>query len=71
MIKLSQKQTDVLNFVKSFIADKGYPPTRRDIANHFGFKSQNAAQEHLQALIAKGCITINRGVSRGIKVISA
>ena len=68
MIKLTQRQTEVLNFVKSHIEDTGYPPTRADIAQKLGFKSANAAEEHLKALARKGAIEIIPGTSRGIKL---
>ena len=68
MIKLTQRQTEVLDFVKSHIEDTGYPPTRADIAQKLGFKSANAAEEHLKALARKGAIEIIPGTSRGIKL---
>lgn len=68
MIKLTQRQTEVLDFVKSHIEDTGYPPTRADIAQKLGFKSANAAEEHLKALARKGAIEMIPGTSRGIKL---
>lgn len=68
MIKLTQRQSEVLAFVKSHIEETGYPPTRADIAKELGFKSANAAEEHLKALARKGAIEMIPGTSRGIKL---
>ena len=68
MNKLTARQTEVLNFIKSYIDDTGYPPTRADIANKLGFKSANASEEHLKALARKGAIEMIPGTSRGIKL---
>ncbi|MDE0009420.1 MAG: transcriptional repressor LexA [Gammaproteobacteria bacterium] len=66
---LTARQTEVLNFIKQHIADTGYPPTRAGIAAELGFRSPNAAEEHLKALDRKGAIEIIRGASRGIRVL--
>ncbi|MDC3344421.1 repressor LexA, partial [Pseudomonadales bacterium] len=50
MIKLTHRQSEVLDFIKSYLEETGYPPTRADIARKLGFKSANAAEEHLKAL---------------------
>lgn len=68
MIKLTPRQTEVLDFIRSHIDDTGYPPTRADIAQKLGFKSANASEEHLKALARKGAIEIIPGTSRGIKL---
>ena len=68
MNKLTQRQSEVLAFVKSHIEETGYPPTRADIAKELGFKSANAAEEHLKALARKGAIEMIPGTSRGIKL---
>ncbi len=68
MQKLTQRQEEVLAFIKSYIEETGYPPTRADIANELGFKSANASEEHLKALARKGAIEIIPGTSRGIKL---
>jgi repressor LexA len=70
MIKLTSRQEQVLNLIKDHISDTGYPPTRADIAKELGFKSANAAEEHLRALARKGFIEIVAGASRGIRVPS-
>ena len=66
--KLTKRQTDVFNCIKAHIDDTGYPPTRADIARTLGFKSTNAAEEHLKALAKKGAIEIIPGTSRGIRI---
>ena len=66
---LTARQTEVLDFIKQHIADTGYPPTRAGIAAELGFRSPNAAEEHLKALDRKGAIEIIRGASRGIRVL--
>ena len=68
MIKLTARQHEVLEFIRSYIENAGYPPTRADIANELGFKSANASEEHLKALARKGAIEIMPGTSRGIKL---
>ncbi len=68
MNKLTPRQTEVLDFIKSYLDETGYPPTRADIANKLGFKSANAAEEHLKALARKGAIEMIPGTSRGIKL---
>ena len=54
MNKLTPRQEEVLAFIKNYIEETGYPPTRADIANELGFKSANASEEHLKALARKG-----------------
>jgi repressor LexA len=68
--KLTNRQNDVFNCIKDHIEETGYPPTRADIARKLGFKSTNAAEEHLKALAKKGAIEIIPGTSRGIRIPS-
>jgi repressor LexA len=68
MEKLTQRQQQVLDIVRQHIDQTGYPPTRADIARELGFKSANAAEEHLKALARKGAIEIIAGASRGIRL---
>lgn len=68
MEKLTARQSQVLELIKSHIEDTGYPPTRADIARELGFRSPNAAEEHLKALARKGAIEIIPGASRGIRL---
>lgn len=69
MEKLTKRQQQVLDLVRDYIDATGYPPTRMDIANELGFKSPNAAEEHLRALARKGAIEIIAGASRGIRLV--
>ncbi|MET3131663.1 repressor LexA [Oxalobacteraceae bacterium GrIS 1.11] len=71
MIKLTARQEQILNLIKDAIENTGFPPTRAEIAAELGFKSANAAEEHLQALARKGAIEISPGTSRGIRLIGA
>ena len=71
MIKLTPRQEQILNLIRDAIDNTGFPPTRAEIANELGFKSANAAEEHLQALARKGAIEISPGTSRGIRLIGA
>jgi repressor LexA len=71
MIKLTPRQEQILNLIKEAIENTGFPPTRAEIANELGFKSANAAEEHLQALARKGAIEISPGTSRGIRLLGA
>ena len=68
MDKLTQRQQQVLDIVRQHIDHTGYPPTRADIARELGFKSANAAEEHLKALARKGAIEMIPGTSRGIRL---
>ena len=68
MNKLTTRQAEVLEFIKSYIEETGYPPTRADIAKDLGFKSANASEELLKALARKGAIEMIPGTSRGIKL---
>jgi repressor LexA len=69
MIKLTARQEQILNLIKDAIENTGFPPTRAEIANELGFRSANAAEEHLQALARKGAIEISPGTSRGIRLL--
>jgi repressor LexA len=68
--KLTPRQQQILELVQSAIARTGAPPTRAEIAAELGFKSANAAEEHLQALARKGAIELVGGTSRGIRLKS-
>jgi repressor LexA len=69
MIKLTARQEQILTLIKDAIENTGFPPTRAEIANELGFRSANAAEEHLQALARKGAIEISPGTSRGIRLL--
>lgn len=68
--KLTARQQQILDLIQSAIASTGAPPTRAEIATELGFKSANAAEEHLQALARKGVIELVSGTSRGIRIKS-
>ena len=68
MIKLTARQQQGMDVVRSSIDATGMPPTRADIARELGFKSVNAAEEHLKALAKKGAIELIAGASRGIRL---
>lgn len=68
MLKLTARQEQILTLIKDAIQNTGFPPTRAEIANELGFRSTNAAEEHLQALARKGVIEISAGTSRGIRL---
>jgi repressor LexA len=68
--KLTARQQQILELIQSAIARTGAPPTRAEIASELGFKSANAAEEHLQALARKGAIELVSGTSRGIRLRS-
>jgi repressor LexA len=69
MLKLTARQEQILNLIKEAIDNTGFPPTRAEIAQELGFRSANAAEEHLQALARKGAIEISPGTSRGIRLV--
>ncbi|MCZ6559466.1 MAG: transcriptional repressor LexA [Gammaproteobacteria bacterium] len=66
MKELTPRQQQVLELLRSFIEERGMPPTRAEIAQALGFRSANAAEDHLRALERKGVIDLCRGTSRGI-----
>ncbi|MEE4298973.1 MAG: transcriptional repressor LexA [Pseudomonadales bacterium] len=70
MEQLTRRQAEVLDLIRRWIDDTGYPPTRADIAAELGFRSPNAAEEHLRALARKGAIEMIPGTSRGIRLPS-
>lgn len=69
MEKLTARQSQILDHIRQHIVETGFPPTRMDIANTFGFRSPNAAEEHLRALAKKGVIRMVPGASRGIQLV--
>jgi repressor LexA len=66
MKTLTNRQKEILDLIKSYIVDYGFPPTRAEISKILGFKSANAAEQHLRAIEKKGYIQILSGASRGI-----
>ena len=68
MRPLTPRQTQILEVIQDFIAETGMPPTRAEIARELGFKSANAAEEHLRALQKKGVLDLVPGASRGIQL---
>ena len=67
-VKLTARQQQILSLIQTAIKNTGAPPTRAEIATELGFKSANAAEEHLQALARKGVIQLVSGTSRGIRL---
>ena len=68
MQQLTPRQAQILEMIQDFIAESGMPPTRAEIARELGFKSANAAEEHLRALQRKGVLDLLPGASRGIQL---
>jgi len=68
MSDLTPRQSQVLHLIRHAIVETGMPPTRAEIAAQLGFRSPNAAEEHLRALARKGCIELLAGSSRGIRL---
>jgi repressor LexA len=69
MDALTERQNEILRLVRELTEVSGYPPTRAEIAERMGFRSVNAAEQHLRALEKKGAIEISSGASRGIRVL--
>jgi len=67
MIALTDRQQRVLDFIIDFMDTEGFPPTRAEICEALGFRSPNAAEDHLRALVKKGAIEMLPGTSRGIR----
>ncbi len=68
MDALTERQEEILKLVRELTEVSGFPPTRAEIAERMGFRSVNAAEQHLRALEKKGAIEISSGASRGIRV---
>ena len=66
MKDLTSRQKEILDLIRDHLKEKGFPPTRADISRTLGFKSHNAAEQHLRAIEKKGFISILSGASRGI-----
>lgn len=69
MKALTARQQEVFDLIREHISQTGMPPTRAEIAKQLGFRSPNAAEEHLKALARKGVIEIVSGASRGIRLM--
>ena len=67
---MTEAQSNILRFIREYAAAQGFPPTRKEICERFGFASHNAAQSHLEALARLGAISIRRGTARGIRVLA-
>ncbi|HRQ59516.1 MAG TPA: transcriptional repressor LexA [Azoarcus taiwanensis] len=65
---LTQRQREILDFIRETVDNEGRPPTRAEVCQAFGFRSPNAAESHLRALAAKGAIVIEDGRARGIRL---
>lgn len=65
---LTPRQEEILRWVRQFLERNGFPPTRAEIARGLGFRSANAAEEHLRALARKGAVDLLPGASRGIRL---
>lgn len=68
--ELTARQAEILEFIQAAIEAESLPPTRQEIARHFGFRSANAAETHLRALARKGVIELTPGASRGIRLVA-
>ena len=66
---LTDRQAEILGHIEMCVAEQGLPPTRAEVARHFGFASANAAEMHLRALAKKGYIELSAGASRGVKLM--
>jgi repressor LexA len=69
--KLTDRQQQILDLIRQAVASTGFPPTRAEIAHALGFRSPNAAEDHLKALARKGAIELTAGASRGIRLKEA
>jgi repressor LexA len=69
MASLTARQQEILDLIRSVVVRTGFPPTRAEIARALGFRSPNAAEDHLKALARKGAIELTAGASRGIRLV--
>jgi repressor LexA len=67
--ELTPRQRQILELIRRHVRDTGFPPTRAEIARELGFRSANAAEDHLRAMERRGVIEIQRGASRGIRLL--
>lgn len=65
---LTETETRVLDYIRAFISDNGYPPTRREIAKNLGWKSSSVGQFYIRRLVIKGWLTINPGKTRAMRI---
>jgi repressor LexA len=70
-MQLTLRQRQILDLIRNHLRDTGFPPTRAEIARALGFRSANAAEEHLRAMERRGVIELQPGVSRGIRLLEA
>ena len=70
MLPLTDRQRDILEFIRETLRDRGAPPTRADIMQRFGFRSPTAADDHLKALARKGAIELLPNAARGIRLLA-
>ncbi|MCW5624490.1 MAG: transcriptional repressor LexA [Burkholderiales bacterium] len=68
MRPLTERQSEILQFIRDTLEATGFPPTRAEISRALGFASANAAEDHLRALARKGVIELTEGVARGIRL---
>ncbi|MCP3684104.1 MAG: hypothetical protein GY861_15595 [bacterium] len=66
---MTDRQRQVLEFIKWYVKEKGFPPTLKEISAHFGWKSHTAARDHLIALARKKKVKVHFYTSRGIQVL--
>jgi len=71
METLTRRQSEILELIREYLRETGFPPTRAEISARFGFSSPNAAEEHLRALARKGAIDILPGASRGLRIVGS
>ena len=71
MDELTPRQAQILQLIREHLSSRGYPPTRAEICRIMGFRSPNAAEEHLKALARKGAIEMAPGASRGLRLKAA
>src|SRR5262245_3844737 len=71
MDELTPRQAQILQLIREHVSSRGYPPTRAEICRIMGFRSPNAAEEHLKALARKGAIEMAPGASRGLRLKAA
>src|SRR5262245_16641901 len=68
MDELTPRQAEILRLIREHLSSRGYPPTRAEICRIMGFRSPNAAEDHLKALARKGAIELAPGASRGVRL---
>lgn len=69
MKRLTERQQQILDLIRTYLHEQGMPPTRAEMAEMLGVRSANAVEDHLKALVRKGYIELHSGRNRNIRLL--